>query len=35
MPGIANGYNGAATYLGAQTSADGGFATADLTYAYS
>ncbi len=35
MPGIANGYQGAATYLGAQTSADGGFATADLTYSYS
>ena len=34
MPGIANGYQGAATYLGARTAADGGFASADLTYSY-
>ncbi|MCY3018530.1 MAG: hypothetical protein NTW87_05805 [Planctomycetota bacterium] len=35
MPGFANGYQAAAKYLGAKTTDDGGFATADLTDSYS
>ena len=35
MPGLANGYNAAAKYAGANTAAGGAFATADLTDAYS
>jgi hypothetical protein len=34
MPGIANGYQAAATYLGAKISGGGSFATADLTNSY-
>ena len=35
MPGIANGYQAAAHYLGATVNANGGFASADLTNSYS
>ena len=35
MPGIANGYQAAATYLGGDANANGGFASADLTNSYS
>jgi len=35
LPGFANAYQAAATYLGATTAAGGGFAAADLTASYS
>jgi len=35
MPGLANGYNAPAKYLGAQCAPTGSSAAADLTYAYS